>query len=255
MVCVGDEPARRRAVRAHRLLQRAACSGQRVRDAVIGALDSMTLAELARPRPRHPVPRPDPVLVADRAAQPAQPDTKESIAERMNPATSATLHGRRAATVGRVTQPADDRELVIRDLHVVPVADPKREILRGIDLTVRKGEVHAIMGRNGSGKTTLAYALMGHPAYHGHARRGPSGRASTSSRCRPTSAPGWASSSPSSTPPPIPGLSVAASCARRSTPAAAGSTAATASSTRPTRPAAASAWASSARSCARRWRC
>ena len=59
----------------------------------------------------------------------------------------------------------DDRELVIRDLHVVPTADPKREILRGIDLTVRKGEVHAIMGRNGSGKTTLAYALMGHPAY------------------------------------------------------------------------------------------
>jgi len=60
---------------------------------------------------------------------------------------------------------ADDRELVIRDLHVVPVADPSREILKGIDLTVRKGEVHAIMGRNGSGKTTLAYALMGHPAY------------------------------------------------------------------------------------------
>jgi Fe-S cluster assembly ATP-binding protein len=59
----------------------------------------------------------------------------------------------------------NDRELVIRDLHVVPVAEPTREILNGIDLTVRKGEVHAIMGRNGSGKTTLAYALMGHPAY------------------------------------------------------------------------------------------
>jgi Fe-S cluster assembly ATP-binding protein len=58
-----------------------------------------------------------------------------------------------------------DRELVIRDLHVVPVADRSRAILRGINLTVRKGEVHAIMGRNGSGKTTLAYALMGHPAY------------------------------------------------------------------------------------------
>jgi len=60
---------------------------------------------------------------------------------------------------------ADDRELVIRDLHVVPAANPDIEILRGIDLEVRKGEVHAIMGRNGSGKTTLAYALMGHPAY------------------------------------------------------------------------------------------
>jgi Fe-S cluster assembly ATP-binding protein len=57
------------------------------------------------------------------------------------------------------------RALVIRDLHVVPVAEPTREILKGIDLVVTKGEVHAIMGRNGSGKTTLAYALMGHPAY------------------------------------------------------------------------------------------
>jgi Fe-S cluster assembly ATP-binding protein len=64
-------------------------------------------------------------------------------------------------------QPAtpDDRTLVIRDLHVVPIADRGREILRGINLEVRQGEVHAIMGRNGSGKTTLAYALMGHPAY------------------------------------------------------------------------------------------
>ena len=63
------------------------------------------------------------------------------------------------------TAQADDRTLVIRDLHVVPVADRSREILRGINLEVRQGEVHAIMGRNGSGKTTLAYALMGHPSY------------------------------------------------------------------------------------------
>ncbi|MEO8625282.1 MAG: Fe-S cluster assembly ATPase SufC [Candidatus Limnocylindrales bacterium] len=62
-------------------------------------------------------------------------------------------------------QAADDRALVIKDLHVVPVADKSREILRGINLTVRQGETHAIMGRNGSGKTTLAYALMGHPGY------------------------------------------------------------------------------------------
>jgi Fe-S cluster assembly ATP-binding protein len=61
--------------------------------------------------------------------------------------------------------PRERDALVIRDLRVVPVADREREILSGIDLTVRKGEVHAIMGRNGSGKTTLAYALMGHPAY------------------------------------------------------------------------------------------
>ena len=55
--------------------------------------------------------------------------------------------------------------LVIRGLRVAPIANPETEILQGIDLTVGKGEVHAIMGPNGSGKTTLAYALMGHPAY------------------------------------------------------------------------------------------
>jgi Fe-S cluster assembly ATP-binding protein len=58
-----------------------------------------------------------------------------------------------------------DQHLVIRGLRVAPVADPTHDILQGIDLTVGKGEVHAIMGPNGSGKTTLAYALMGHPAY------------------------------------------------------------------------------------------
>jgi len=58
-----------------------------------------------------------------------------------------------------------DQELVILGLRVAPVADPTHEILQGIDLTVGKGQVHAIMGPNGSGKTTLAYALMGHPAY------------------------------------------------------------------------------------------
>ncbi len=58
-----------------------------------------------------------------------------------------------------------DQHLEIRNLHVAPVANPEREILQGIDLTIGKGEVHAIMGPNGSGKTTLAYALMGHPAY------------------------------------------------------------------------------------------
>lgn len=69
------------------------------------------------------------------------------------------------AAEGTAAEAASDRVLEIRDLHVVPIAEPTREILTGIDLTIRKGEVHAIMGRNGSGKTTLAYALMGHPAY------------------------------------------------------------------------------------------
>jgi Fe-S cluster assembly ATP-binding protein len=59
----------------------------------------------------------------------------------------------------------DDQHLEIRGLRVAPLGHPEHEILQGIDLTVGKGEVHAIMGPNGSGKTTLAYALLGHPAY------------------------------------------------------------------------------------------
>ncbi len=54
----------------------------------------------------------------------------------------------------------------VRDLHVsVQDRQVEKPVLKGLSLTIRAGEVHAIMGRNGAGKTTLSHAMMGHPAY------------------------------------------------------------------------------------------
>ena len=53
-------------------------------------------------------------------------------------------------------------ELIIRNLHAT-VED--KQILKGVNLTVKQNEVHALMGPNGTGKSTLAYSLMGHPSY------------------------------------------------------------------------------------------
>lgn len=53
-------------------------------------------------------------------------------------------------------------QLEIKNLHV---NIENKEILKGLSLTIKQGEIHAIMGPNGTGKSTLAYTLMGHPAY------------------------------------------------------------------------------------------
>ena len=121
--------------------------------------------------------------------------------------TRAACHDpvRAGASTSRHERKLEMADLEIRNLHV---RAGDKEILRGLDLTVDKGEIHALMGPNGSGKSTLANAIMGHPnleVTEGEIIcKGEDITEADARRARPA----WACSWPSSTRSSVPGVTV-----------------------------------------------
>ena len=97
--------------------------------------------------------------------------------------------------------------LEIQDLHVA-IGDT--EILKGVDLTLNSGDIHALMGPNGSGKSTLSYVIAGHPHYPGNTGRYPARWRKVFWTWRPTNGP-ERNLLPFQYPVTIPGVSVAIS--------------------------------------------